>query len=46
MNAPLGYAMNIFGFESLIIFVFVSCLASYWSFDKTMVSMESDKQNQ
>jgi hypothetical protein len=45
MNAPLGYSMNIFGFESLIVIVFLSCMASYWSFDKTMNSLEVDKHN-
>ena len=43
LNAPLGYSMNLFGFNSLIIIIFFSCVASYWSFDQTMKSMKFDQ---
>ena len=43
LNGSLGYAMRIFGFDSLMIIVMLSCVVSYWSFEKMAQSFQDDK---
>lgn len=41
---PMGYSMSIFGFQSLVIVMLISCIFSSWCFQMSVVSMRNDKK--
>ena len=46
LTGPMGYSMKIFGFQSLIVIILVSCIASNLSFHHALKSLDTDKQEQ
>ena len=45
LNAPMGYSMNIFGFQSLMVIIMISCMVSYYCFNQAVQSFKEEKES-